>query len=57
MVENISSYLYVHHECFKCTTSTCKKTRGVHEIIDFVWVLNEPIKLVSLGCMQQTHIQ
>jgi hypothetical protein len=45
MVENISSYLYVHHVCFKCTTFVCKKTNGIHEIKDFVWVFNEPIKL------------
>ncbi len=23
-IENISSYLYVHHTCFRCTTSMCK---------------------------------
>jgi hypothetical protein len=57
MVENISTYLYVHHVCFKFMTSMCKKTHGIHEIKDFVWVFNEPIKLVSLWCMQQIHIQ
>jgi hypothetical protein len=45
MVENISSYVYVHHVCFTCMTSMCKKTHGT---IGFVRVLNEPIKLVSL---------
>jgi hypothetical protein len=31
MVESISSYLYVHHICFRCTTSMFEKPKFMKE--------------------------
>ncbi len=50
-LENISSYLYVHHTHFKHYGIHAQKTR-THEITNFVQILNELMKLVSL-CYDQ----
>lgn len=42
-LENILLYLHVHHTCFTHMKSMRKKTR-THEKIDFVRILNKPMK-------------
>jgi len=55
LLQNIASYLYVHHTCFKCITFVCKK----HKLMNFSFVAQFPLsnhEMKSLWCMPSQAI-